>query len=182
MPFGAIRLSKPLVINFFGASCTGKSTHSAGLFAELKRAGVNVELGREYCKNFFYEGTQYKLGNQMLVTGKQIEQVETFSHGGCDVIIMDSPILLGALYSQVYNRDIDLCMSIRKKFHTYNNYNILMISDVDFVSHGRGKTGLSRDIISELLVSEGLHYDRTYKTTELKSYTKLVSAIIKKLS
>lgn len=171
-----------LIVNMFGASCTGKSTHSAGLFAELKKAGVNVELGREYCKNFFYEGTQYKLANQMLITGKQIEQVETFIHGGCDVIIMDSPILLGALYSQVYNRDIDLYMSIRKRFHNYNNYNILMLSDIDFIPHGRGKTGAGRDTISELLISEGLHYDKTYKTTELKSYTKLVSTIIKKLS
>ena len=175
-------LIKPLIVNFFGNSCSGKSGHSAGLYSALKAKGINVELSREYCKNFFYEGTQYKLNNQMLISGKQIEQVETFRHGKCDVVIMDSPILLGALYSQVYNRDLDLSMSIRKKFHTYNNYNILMTSDVEFNPHGRGQTGVGRDTISELLVSEGLHYDKQYKTSELTSYTKLVSAIIKELS
>lgn len=173
---------KLLIVNFFGNSCSGKSGHSAGLFSALKAKGINVELGREYCKNFFYEGTQYKLNNQMLITGKQIEQIETFIHGKCDVVVMDSPILLGALYSQVYNRDIDLSMSIRKKFHQYPNYNILLESDVDFVPHGRGNSGVGRDTISELLKSEGLHYDKTYKTTELNSYTKIVSDIIKRLS
>lgn len=173
---------KLLVVNLFGASCTGKSTHSAGLFSELKKAGINVELGREYCKDFFYEGTQYKLKNQMLITGKQIEQVDMFIHGGCDVVVMDSPILLGALYSQVYNRDLDLSHSIRKKFHHYNNYNILMQGDVEFVAHGRGQTGVGRDAISMLLESEGLHYEKKYKTSELRSYTKIVSDIIKRLS
>lgn len=174
--------SKPIVVNFFGQSCAGKSSHSAGLYSALKAKGIKVELSREYCKNFFYEGTKYKLDNQMLITGKQIEQVETFIHGGCDVVIMDSPILLGALYSQVYNRDIDLTMSIRKKFHTYNNFNILLESDVEFNPHGRGQTGINRDTIYELLMSEGLHFENRYKTTELTSYTKLVSAIIKRLS
>lgn len=174
-------MSKPIVVNFFGESCTGKSTHSAGLFAELKKAGVNVEISREYCKNFFYEGTKYKLNNQMLITGKQIEQVETFIHGGCDVVIMDSPILLGALYSQVYNRDIDLSHAIRKRFHQYNNFNILMQGDVEFVGHGRGQTGVDRSTIGILLQDEGLVYDKTYKTSELTSYTKLVTLIKKRL-
>ena len=58
-----------IVVNFFGQSCTGKSGHASALFGELKKRGFKVELVREHCKTYFYEGTQYKLDNQMLTTG-----------------------------------------------------------------------------------------------------------------
>lgn len=172
-----------LVVNFFGASCSGKSTHSAGLYAELKKAGVNVEIGREYCKNFFYESTQYKLDNQFLITGKQIEQVETFKHGGCDVVIMDSPILLGAVYAELYQKNYTLSKAISLKFSEYDNFNILLERDIEFQSIARSGKSDSSDKVYDFLVSHCSNdWDKTYKTSELTSYTKLVSAIIKRLS
>lgn len=170
-----------LVVNMFGNSCSGKSTHATGLFCALKKAGLKVELVREHCKNWFYEDLQYKLSNQMLITGKQIEQTEMFRKGGCEVIVTDSPILLGSLYSQVYNIDINLANAIRTAHHANNNYNILLESDIEFDSHGRGASGINRDVIFNLLMREGLIFDKDYKTTELDSYKLIVNDIKRRL-
>lgn len=173
-----------LVVNFFGGSCSGKSGHSAGLYSALKAKGINVELGREYCKNFFYEETEYKLANQMLITGKQIEQVETFKHGGCDVVIMDSPILLGAMYTELYENDYALSQAITRQFNKYDNFNILLKRDVEFQPIGRAGSSKSSDAIQHKIVSSMDYnkWDKIYLTSELTSYTKLVSAIIKRIS
>lgn len=171
-----------LVINMFGQSCTGKSTHSAGLFSALKKAGVRVELAREYCKNWFYEGTQWKLNNQFAITGGMVEQLETFKQGDIDVVITDSPVLLGALYTQVYNIDLYLAQAIRNKFHSYDNYNILLKSDVEFDTHGRGSSGVTREKIVELLFQENLQYEKEFYTTKLTSYAKIVSDIKRRLA
>lgn len=170
-----------IVINLFGESNTGKSTHSAGIYSALKKQGIRVELAREYCKNFFYEDTRYKLDNQFLITGKQVEQIETFRYGKIDVVVTDSPILLGAIYKQVFNTSYSMSQAIREVHHSYDNYNILLECDVDFDSHGRGHSGVHRGEIRKLLLNEGLQFDRQYKTTELKSYTKIVSDIKRRL-
>lgn len=173
-----------LVVNFFGGSCTGKSTHSAGLFAELKKAGVNVEISREYCKNFFYEDTKYKLSNQFLITGKQIEQVETFKHGGVDVVIMDSPILLGAVYAEMYQHDYALSQAITRQFNTYDNFNILLERDIEFQPIARAGSSESSDKVQRHIIGtmDYNKWDKIYMTSELASYAELVSAIIKKIS
>lgn len=173
-----------LVVNFFGGSCTGKSTHSAGLFAELKKAGVNVEISREYCKNFFYEDTKYKLSNQFLITGKQIEQIETFKHGGCDVVIMDSPILLGAFYVERSQLDYALSQAITRQFNSYDNFNILLERDIEFKPIARASNSESSDEIQRHIIGSMDYnkWDKIYRTSELKSYAKLVSAIIKRIS
>lgn len=170
-----------VVVNFWGHSCVGKSTHSAGLYSALKKAGVRVELAREHCKNWFYEGTQWKLNNQFSITGGMIEQIETFKFGGIDVVITDSPILLGALYSQVYNTDLYLAQAIRNKHNSYNNYNILLRPDIDFDPQGRGASGITRETIAELLSNENLNYDKEFYTTKLKSYAKIVSDIKRRI-
>ncbi len=166
-----------VIVNLFGESNTGKSTHSAGIYSALKRAGIRTELVREYCKTFFYEDTRYKLDNQFLITGKQIEQIEMYLKGGCDVVVSDSPILLGALYAKVYKNNYTMSQAIREEHHRYNNYNILMEGDVPFDSHGRGNSGADRNQIREALLKEGLVFNRQYKTTELNNYNKIVKDI-----
>jgi len=42
---------KTKVINLFAGPGAGKSTTAAGLFAEMKRANVDVELVTEYVKH-----------------------------------------------------------------------------------------------------------------------------------
>ena len=128
-----------IVVNFFGEGCTGKSTASAMLYARLKQAGIKVEYVREHCKTWYYEGTLYKLDNQFLITGRQIEQTELYRKGGCDVVVTDSPILLGAIYSTVGKRyNTALADAIRKAHFDNNNYNVFLERDFDFNDFARG--------------------------------------------
>lgn len=170
-----------LIVNMYGNSCSGKSGHSAGIFCALKKEGLNVEYVRESCKNWLYEDLHYKLGNQMLITGKMIEQIEMFRRGKCDVVVTDSPLLLGAVYSQVYNINISLAHAIREEHNSNNNYNILLKSDVEFNPHGRGGSGIGREVIFDTLMREGVTYDKEYKTSELDSYKLIVNEIKRRL-
>lgn len=126
-----------LIINFFGESCTGKSKNASGLYAHLKEKGVSCELVREYIKDFFYDYTPNKrLPNQMLITGKQIEMTDRYI-GAVKVIITDSPILLGAVYANMYGHTF-LGLEINNWFNKYNNFNILLRRDFEFVHEARG--------------------------------------------
>lgn len=170
-----------IVVNFFGESNTGKSTHALALCSELKKHGIRAEIVRESCKDYFFEGTQYKLENQFKITGDIVDQIRMYEHGGIDVVVTDSPVLLGALYTQVYNVDINLSNAIRTQFHKDDNMNILLECDVPFDEVGRGSSGINRDTIRTLLLREALKYELECKTTELTTYKVLVNKIRRRI-
>jgi len=93
---------KTTVINLFGGPGCGKSTTAADLFAKLKAAGKNVELVREYVKDWAYEGRKIGALDQLYILGKQTHK-EGLLYGKVDYIITDSPILLGPFYESHYN-------------------------------------------------------------------------------
>jgi hypothetical protein len=92
------RTRKTLVVNMFAGPGCGKSTTAAGLFYRLKKSGVNCELVREYAKDRTWIGDYATLGYQPYVTAKQHFRQDTLD-GKVDVIITDSPILIGLVYS-----------------------------------------------------------------------------------
>lgn len=171
-------MKQTLVINFLGASCSGKSGHAMALAGALKARGLEVGFVSEYCKMFFYDGTQHKLSNQWLVTGKQIEQTDSFIKGGVDVVVTESPIILGAVYAELCGKDEALAHSIFTKFKTYNNYDIKMQSDIEFKSEGRG-SGRYNEIVNNCIDGYISVYDKTYKTSELTDYSELIDDILK---
>ena len=85
------------VINFFGGPGCGKSTTAAGLFYKLKKAGINVELINEYAKDKVWEGHTNILEDQLYVFAKQLRKIRRLENK-VDIVISDSPILLGAYY------------------------------------------------------------------------------------
>lgn len=91
-------MSKPIIINLYAGPGAGKSTIAAGIFYELKMAGVNCELVREYAKRKVWEGNSTVFRNQAYIFGKQFYETD-YTSMGVDVIVTDSPILLSALYN-----------------------------------------------------------------------------------
>jgi hypothetical protein len=91
-----------ICVNLYGGPGSGKSTTAAGVFHYLKINGVNAELVTEYAKDKVWDKSLHILDNQLYIAAKQyhrqwrlIDQV--------DVIITDSPLLLGLYYNYAYN-------------------------------------------------------------------------------
>ena len=87
-----------LVVNLYGGPGTGKSTNAALVFGKLKLAGVRAELATEYAKDLVWEGRHSTLTFQPYVVAKQMWRIERV-RDKVDVVVTDSPILLGLIYS-----------------------------------------------------------------------------------
>lgn len=90
------------IINLYGGPGTGKSTSSAFLFYKLKSMHKDVELVREYVKNWAWEGRHIGPYDQFYFMGKQIRS-EAMLFGKVDYIVTDCPVLLGAYYAKRYS-------------------------------------------------------------------------------
>lgn len=92
------------VINMLGGSGIGKSTIAAGLYYNMKLAGMNVELVREYVKVLAWQGTKIGQFDQVNIFGEQCKSEHTL-YGKVDFIVTDSPILLAPIYEVFYHGD-----------------------------------------------------------------------------
>ncbi len=120
------------IINLFGGPGAGKSTTAAGVFSLLKLDGVNCELVTEYAKDLVWEDRHKTLENQFYVSAKQHNRLWRIPET-VDIVITDSPILLGILYS---NDKLFKSMLI-KKFSEFNNLNFFLNRVKSFNEIGR---------------------------------------------
>lgn len=90
---------KGLLVNLYGGPGSGKSTLAAGLFYYLKRLDYKVELVREAAKDLAYgDGLHGTLTQQKFLLSEQwARQAIYYRH--VDIIITDSPLLLGVMYT-----------------------------------------------------------------------------------
>jgi len=95
---------KTTVINLFGGPGAGKSTLACELFSSLKHRKVNTELVREYVKDWAWESRKINPIDQLYIAAKQFRR-EQILYGKVDVIITDSPIILSAVYEEVYSKN-----------------------------------------------------------------------------
>lgn len=89
------------IINCYGGPGTGKSTSAAFLYYLLKSQGKNVELVREYVKDWAWEKRHVGTYDQIYLLGKQSRR-ESMLYGKVDWIVTDSPVLMGMYYAQLY--------------------------------------------------------------------------------
>jgi tRNA uridine 5-carbamoylmethylation protein Kti12 len=93
---------KTVVVNLFGGPGSGKSTLSCELFALLKRHNYQVELVREYAKDWAYEKRHIDtLMKQTYILTKQARR-ESMLYGKVNCIITDCPIALSGFYCEKY--------------------------------------------------------------------------------
>lgn len=103
------------VINLYGGPGTGKSTTGADLFAKLKIKKQNVELVREYVKDWIWEGRVLKSFDQVYILAKQARK-EQILYGVVDYVITDAPMWLSAIYEPKFGSFPYVCDQIVSKF------------------------------------------------------------------
>ena len=92
---------KTTIINLYGGPGTGKSTSAAYFYYLLKAEGKNVELVREYVKDWAWEGRKISTYDQIYFLGKQVRR-ESMLYGKVDWVVTDSPVMMNLYYAQRY--------------------------------------------------------------------------------
>lgn len=88
-----------IVVNAFGGPGTGKSTLATKVFSELKMKNIDCELVTEFAKDKTWEQNEVALEDQFYISGNQYHREYVLLRENVDVIITDSPIILGVLYN-----------------------------------------------------------------------------------
>lgn len=92
---------KTTIINVYGGPGAGKSTSAAYLYYLLKIARENVELVREYVKDWAWEGRKFGAYDEIYFLGKQVRH-ESMLFGKVDWIVTDAPVYMTAYYASIY--------------------------------------------------------------------------------
>jgi len=127
------------VINLFGGPGAGKSTTAAGLFYEMKKMRLEVELVTEYAKDMVWEGRHNILEDQIYIFAKQQRRISRLRDHNIDWVITDSPIPLGLVYlreGSLGNNFHDLVMEV---FDSFRNHNFLLQRNFEYNPIGRNQ-------------------------------------------
>jgi len=175
-------MKRSIVINIFPGPGAGKSTMAAGIYYKLKMRGVNAELVREYAKLKVWEGSTGVLKDQFYVSGKQNHDVRLLN-GNVDIIITDSPIVLGTIYDE--RKDPILKDYLINEFKQYNNINYYIRRvPGDYLQDGRMQTEAQSNVcdqeIKELLDSNDIPY--RYITKSEESISLIIDDLITEFS
>jgi adenylate kinase family enzyme len=138
---------KQKIINLFGAPGAGKSTGTAYIFAKLKMLGVNCEMANEYAKTRVWQEDFKVFQNQLYVVGKQSIYISRLK-GKVDVIITDSPLLLGIYYCQNQTWSNDFHNVLMHMHDEYDNYNYFINRVKPYNSKGRFQDEKESDQVS----------------------------------
>lgn len=141
------------IVGFFAGPGSGKSTHAAGLFAALKRKGVNCELVTEFAKQMTWSQRQAEMDSQYYIFGKQYHKLHTLL-GKVSVIITDSPLILGCLYNadktEVGQTFDHLVMQVYKRM---DNINVFVNRNKPYNTAGRNQTEDQSRVIDDRIRS-----------------------------
>lgn len=130
-------MKKTLIVNLYAGPGAGKSTAASYLFAKLKMIGVNAEYVTEYAKDATWEGAMEKLRCQIYITGKQAYRIFRVC-GKVDVVITDSPLALGSIYTDDTLLQ-QLCIKEGKKYEPYS-LNLFIQRPPSYETSGRNQT------------------------------------------
>lgn len=126
---------KTKVINLYAGPGAGKTTAALQICLELKKLGINAEYVSEFAKDLIYDGKEEMLKDQKFVTDGQYERLNRL-RGKVDVIVTDSPLLLGQVYGKK-SIDKDYKDEIRKRYDSFDNYNTFIVRGKNFTQKGR---------------------------------------------
>jgi hypothetical protein len=114
-------------ICFYAGGGAGKSTTSAWVFSELKRAGYSVELTVEYIKSWAWQNRRPESMDQVYLFGKQLHYEDRVLRSNCQLIVTDSPVLLSSIYARLFSEMPEisapletLALIYEKKFPSIN--------------------------------------------------------------
>ena len=126
---------KTKVINLYAGPGAGKTTAALQICLELKKLGINAEYVSEFAKDLIYDGKEEMLKDQKFVTDGQYERLNRL-RGKVDVIVTDSPLLLGQVYGKK-SVDKEYKDEIRNRYDSFDNYNAFIVRGNNFTQKGR---------------------------------------------
>lgn len=158
--------NKALVVNFFGAPGARKSTMAYGLAYALRCKGIVAEVSWEVAKEYVYAGEP--LPNQLVLANMQAGRLRDLARA-VDVVITDSPLPMGLLYSDTERWELkDICLG---EFKAYNNLNyFLYVMQKTYTQTGRlHDLNQAMDLqakLASLLEEKGISYEPLSSTDE----------------
>lgn len=167
-------------ICLFGGPGCGKSTISAYIFSQLKIKGYNIELVREYIKDWSYLKRIPTQFEQLYIFAKQLQSEDLLLRNSVDLIITDSPIFLSYIYSQKYSCPFqEQILSMIKIYEeAYPSLNIFLDREnLDYHTIGRYETlteaiKIDKDI-KELLHNNNINF-KSINSTDLKQIMEFI--------
>lgn len=152
-------MSRTLVVNFFGAPGSGKSTMTADLFAKLKWAGIDCEIVSEFAKDLVWENRSDTFEDQVYIFAKQNHRIFRLNNR-VKVIITDSPLAQSIFYDS--SKSLEFKKLVLDIFNSYNNMNYYVNRKKAYNPNGRNQTEDESNKIAEdlrgLLDSNGIPY------------------------
>jgi hypothetical protein len=131
---------KPRVLNFYAGPGTGKSTTATAVFSELKQLGINCEVVFEYAKDATWERRGEKVFKaQEYIFGKQHFRMARVADE-VDIVITDSPILLGLVYTDPDFGMPSLAKVTKEAFGLYDNLDVFLERNKPYNPKGRNQT------------------------------------------
>lgn len=129
-----------LIVNLYGGPGSGKSTGAAYLFSKLKMAGVDAEYVTEFAKDKVWEGSQKAFKCQFYITGKQAFRISR-CFGEVDVIVTDSPLMLGKVYANLCGLPIlgNACVEAAKQYEGHT-LDVIVRRTKEYNPNGRNQT------------------------------------------
>lgn len=171
-----------IVINLFGEPCAGKSTMAMDITARLKRLGINAEYISEFVKDKLYENNDEVFKHQEYIFGKQSFKMGRVN-GKVQVIVVDSPLLLCAVYNNDEVLGDNFNKTILNVFNSYNNKNYMLTRKYAYNHNGRFQTEDESKMIRNNIEDKLNQFNVLYETVISNEDTsmKIVSEIIKEI-
>ena len=130
------------VICLWGGPGVGKSTAAAGLFYEMKKAQLNVELVTEYAKDAVWEKRWNILDDQLYIFAKQHRRISRLKDSGIDWVVTDSPLALGLVYLKEGALGPLFPELVMNVFGGFDNQNFLLQRNFGYNPVGRAQKDL----------------------------------------
>lgn len=132
---------KSLIVNLIAGPGAGKSTNAAKIFSILKENNMSCELVREFAKELTWKKDFVTLSDQVYVSATQNHRQYEVD-GQVEVIVTDSPIILGILYYNEPNKNVKKYFSkfLIEKFKEQNNLVVYIKRTKPYVSAGRNQS------------------------------------------
>lgn len=108
------------IVCLYGGPGSGKSTTCAGLFYNMKLLGFDVEMNREYVKEWVWEGRSIQEGDQPYFFSKMARRERIYMKNDVDYIVTDSPLVLTHYYGLKYDpmeREFNTSLMMLKNHH-----------------------------------------------------------------
>lgn len=173
-------MKNTLIVNLFGGPGTGKSTGAAYIFSKLKLHNIDAELVTEFAKDKVWEQNEEVFKCQLYLSGKQLYRISR-CYGKVDVIVTDSPILLGTIYN---NENPYLESALKYEFDKYNtnSLNVFLSRVKKYNSNGRLQTEKEADEISSKIYNKIIDSKIPYciQFGDIEGYDNIVDEILRR--